>query len=153
MCFCGCFWAFWDPVSQQVAILFCCAITFAECSHARAAAVGPRLPLGCHVLCGDAHRSSLTHLRLQLRSSVAPSCHHFSSFTNASPLSLRNTVCRNREIHLTISEKYISSLLPHLVLQLCCTVTFAASQMHLLLLTFGNFRFNLAQISSSLDSN
>ena len=52
---------FLGPSQSAVCHFFCCAVTFAECSHARAAAVGPRLPPGCHVLlCGDAHRSSLT---------------------------------------------------------------------------------------------
>ena len=98
--FLGWFWAFWDPESAGCHFLLC--RHFCGQSHMLEQRRADR---DCGPWGGKPRRSPLLPVHLQLRTAVAATTLAASQMHLSS---LRNTVYRNREILLTISEKYIS---------------------------------------------
>ena len=99
-CVFGWFWAFWDPESAGCHFLLC--RHFCGMSHMLEQRRSDR---DCGPCAVKPRRSPLLPVHLQLRTSVAATT---LAASQMHLLSLRNTINRNREILLTISEKYIS---------------------------------------------
>ena len=112
-CVFGLVWGFLGPRVSRVPFSAVPSLLRAV-SHARAAAVRPRL----RAMCCEA--ATLTAPPSSPAASYGRRCHHVSSFTNATPLSekyslqkQRNTFDNIWEIHLTCSSSSVASLPPH----------------------------------------